>query len=87
MTFGERLKSLRRAKGWTQMQVAVAAGLSLSIVSQLEQQDYDNPTLATMRKLASALGCSLDDLGREDVGEEAPEVPPAGKRRRDRGKG
>jgi transcriptional regulator with XRE-family HTH domain len=74
MAFKERLKALRTAAGLTQMQLATAAGLTLSSVTQMEAGKVANPRLDTLQALAKALGCSLDDLGRND------DPPPAWKR-------
>jgi transcriptional regulator with XRE-family HTH domain len=78
MPIGDRLKQLRTAKGMTQLQLSRATGLSLSIIAQLEQGDTANPRLNTVKALAKALGCSLDDLAADDDGGEPPaEQPPA----------
>ena len=42
--------------------LAVAAGLSVSLVTQIEQGRTGDPRLSTLRALASALGVSLDEL-------------------------
>jgi transcriptional regulator with XRE-family HTH domain len=57
-----RLKSLRDKAGMTQQQVATAAGLSMSLITQLEQGSKSDPRLSTLRALAGALGVSLDEL-------------------------
>jgi transcriptional regulator with XRE-family HTH domain len=59
MTFGERLKELRKAKKMTQQQLAQAAGIAVSTVSKLEQRDIE-PSFATAAAIALALGVSLD---------------------------
>jgi transcriptional regulator with XRE-family HTH domain len=74
MAFKDRLRELRTAKGLTQMQLAAAAGLTLSSVTQMEIGKVESPRLDTLRKLAGALGCTLDELGGED--------PPARKKRK-----
>ena len=61
MSFGDNLKRLRRVKGWTQGQLAEAAGLKLSHIPKLEKQDSD-PKLSTIYKLINALDCSTDTL-------------------------
>lgn len=59
--FSERLKSLRKATGLTQQQLAEAAGLHLTYIGHLELGKY-HPTLFVVWKIAKALGVSLDDL-------------------------
>jgi len=61
MTFGERLKKLRKAADLTQEQLARAADITVAAVRNLEQTDAE-PTWATAKKLAAVLGVSLDDL-------------------------
>jgi len=61
MSLGENLKALRKKKGWTQQQLAEAAGIKLTHISTLEKNDSD-PKLSTIGKLIEALGCSANDL-------------------------
>jgi transcriptional regulator with XRE-family HTH domain len=61
-----RIKQFREAAGYSQQKLAVVAGLSTSVVSQLEQGTNDNPKTSTIRSLAAALGVTIDDLFRED---------------------
>jgi transcriptional regulator with XRE-family HTH domain len=58
---GEEVKRLRRAKGWTQEQLAVYAGSSQPTVNLLEAGKR-NPSAATLEKLASALEVEVVDL-------------------------
>ena len=60
--FKDRLKDARAASGMSQQELAVASGVALSTVSQLEQGRMGNPRLDTMRALAKALGIGLDEL-------------------------
>jgi transcriptional regulator with XRE-family HTH domain len=66
MPIGDRLKEMRRAAGLSQMDLARVSGLSLSIITQLEQGRADDPKLSTLKALAKALDCTLDDLGRDE---------------------
>jgi transcriptional regulator with XRE-family HTH domain len=59
---GARLKELRRAAGMSQQSLAVAAGVSVSLVSQIEQKSRSDPRISTTAALARALGVTLDDL-------------------------
>jgi transcriptional regulator with XRE-family HTH domain len=62
MPVADRVRTLRDDKGLTQMQLAVAAGMSLSLVAKIEQGETPDPRWSTMRKLARALGVPLDAL-------------------------
>lgn len=61
-TLAGRLKALRAEAKLSQQALAVRAGLSLSVVSQIEQGRKEDPRVSTARALADALGASLDDL-------------------------
>jgi len=51
-----RLKELRDKMKMSQQQLAAAAGLSVSLISQLEQGSREDPRLSTVIALAKALG-------------------------------
>jgi transcriptional regulator with XRE-family HTH domain len=57
-----RLKELRQAAGMSQQALAVAAGLSVSMVSQLEQGNRSDPRISTIKALADALGVTLEEM-------------------------
>jgi transcriptional regulator with XRE-family HTH domain len=84
MAMKDRLRKLRLAVGLTQQDLAVKAGLSVSVVAHIEVGRIPNPRLDTIRALAIALGCSVDELA-FDEGERQAETPPTeepkGKRR------
>lgn len=56
------VQRLRKAAGMTQQQLAAAAGLSITAVSQIEQGQTPNPRADTIRALARALSCTTDDI-------------------------
>jgi transcriptional regulator with XRE-family HTH domain len=58
---GEEVKRLRRAKGWTQEQLAVYAGSSQPTVNLLEAGKR-NPSASTLEKLARALEVEVVEL-------------------------
>src|SRR5260221_3069306 len=58
---GERLRAIRQLRRKTLKDVASAAGLSESFVSQLER-GRTNATIATLQRLATALGIEVSDL-------------------------
>ena len=63
---GSSLRSVRRRRGMTLRQVAGAAGVTESFLSQVER-DIASPSIATLRRIAVALGTSigviLDEAG------------------------
>jgi transcriptional regulator with XRE-family HTH domain len=65
VAFHERLKALRDAAGLSQEALARAAGISTSAVTKLEQAGKE-PSWDTAKKLAKALGATLDDLAVEE---------------------
>ena len=56
------LKSLRTARGLTQTALAKKAKMQQTYVAQLESGVEDNPTLATLRRLAKALHTTVGEL-------------------------
>lgn len=56
-----RLRELRTALGWTQAQLAERCDLNQVIISDYEL-GKTQPRLATVVRLAEALGCSTDEL-------------------------
>ena len=73
-SWGVQVRALRQAGGMSQQELATAAGLSMSLVAQIEQGKKQNPQLATVLVLAEALGVDLNAL-------VAGVVPVRGKRR------
>lgn len=60
------LKVAREAAGMSQMKLARLAGITPSALSQIESGDVQ-PSLATLRRLARALGLSLELVERKGV--------------------
>jgi transcriptional regulator with XRE-family HTH domain len=56
-----RLKQARRARGMTQVDLATASRVGLSVIRQIEQTDFE-PRLATLRRLAATLDVRLEWL-------------------------
>lgn len=59
--FENRLKSLRVARGLSQGQLADAAGITRQAIYAIEDNQYLPTTMVALR-LASALGCRVEDL-------------------------
>ncbi len=55
------IQQLRESKGMTQRDLAAKAKMTPGYIAQLEM-GLRNPSLASLRKLAKALGVSMDDL-------------------------
>jgi transcriptional regulator with XRE-family HTH domain len=58
---GERLRAIRQLRRKTLKEVATAAGISESFLSQLER-GRTNATIATLQRLSSALAIEVSDL-------------------------
>ena len=58
---GEKLKAARQAAGMTQAQLAAAIGCKQKDVSRWEAGMIE-PGVLTVKKMAQALGCTMDDL-------------------------
>lgn len=57
----DRVRTLRKRKGWTLEQLAAASGVSRSMLSQIERHRV-NPTLVVAFQVAQAFGLSLAAL-------------------------
>jgi Predicted transcriptional regulators len=62
MTLGERLRHMRTLRRWSQRELAERAGVRQALISQLESGRQQDTTSANVRKLALALGCTVDYL-------------------------
>ena len=58
---GLNVQRLRRAKGWSQEEMADRSGLHRTYISAVER-GVRNPTVTVVAKLAAALGATLGDL-------------------------
>jgi transcriptional regulator with XRE-family HTH domain len=56
-----RVAAVRRACGWTQKELSDRAGLPRSYIADLEGARR-NPSMATLIRLANALGIGIGDL-------------------------
>ena len=61
VTRGELIRVLRRKKGWTQRDLAQAAGVTHTTIVRLERGQHE-PNITTIRKVAEALGVSPAEL-------------------------
>ena len=58
---GERVRALRRERGWTLELLAERSGVSRAMISKLERGEK-NPTLVVAARVAEGLGVSLSQL-------------------------
>jgi transcriptional regulator with XRE-family HTH domain len=74
MHIGERVKQRRLELSLTQAELARLIGVTQPKVSNLERGVEGGATIKTAKRLARALGCSIDYLAGtwEDEGEPAP---------------
>jgi len=56
------LRKLRKAKGLSQEKLARLADVANNTIIKIEAGKNQNPTLETLKKVAQALGVSVDDL-------------------------
>ena len=58
---GEKLRAARKAAGMTQQQLAEAVGVTQRDISRWESCKRE-PGVLIVKKMAQALGCSMDEL-------------------------
>ena len=82
---GEKIAARRKQLGWTQTELARKIGIASSRISEFENGIKTDCNLSTAKRLARALGCSIDYLAdtwdeeeQQAPAEAAP--PPAGAR-------
>jgi transcriptional regulator with XRE-family HTH domain len=65
MTFGERIRELRKAKNFSQRDLATKVGVNFTYISKIENEKLDfgdYPSEDLIRKLAKALRADADEL-------------------------
>ena len=61
--FGERVRKLRKKRGWKLVELSVETGLGRVFLSNLENGKHE-PKLGTIKKLANAFGLTISQLMR-----------------------
>lgn len=61
-TIGKTIRKYRQDKEMSQEALARAADLSLPTIVKIESGETPNPSIDTVKKVAAALGVSIDDL-------------------------
>lgn len=59
--FGNRMRELRKKKGFSQEKLALDIDMDLTSINEIEK-GHRSPKLITMYKIAQALGVSLSEL-------------------------
>ncbi len=59
---GKAIRKYRQEKNMSQEALARTANLSLPTIVKIESGETPNPGIETVKKIADALGVSLDDL-------------------------
>lgn len=70
---GERVRARRKARGWTVAGLAEASGLSRRMLTQIELGQA-NPSLATIDRVAHALGTGFAQLALDPAGTVSEEA-------------
>jgi transcriptional regulator with XRE-family HTH domain len=60
LSIAEQIYALRQERGLTQEKLADMMGTTQSVISRLENTDYESERLDTLQKLAAALNCRLE---------------------------
>jgi len=58
---GSRIRTLRKARGWTQEQLAVEADVDRSYIGGIERGER-NPTFTMLCGICAAMECDVADL-------------------------
>jgi len=61
-TIGKNIKKYRKRAGISQDVLSKKANLAFHTIAKIESGATPNPTIETVKKIADALGVSLDDL-------------------------
>ncbi|MEK7391011.1 MAG: helix-turn-helix transcriptional regulator [Fibrobacterota bacterium] len=72
MTWGKKLRQMRKEKGWTQTDLASRTGISQPTIADYEG-DRKQPTLPRIQAIAQAFGVGVDAFSIPATSEEALE--------------
>ena len=62
MSLAENVKYYQELKNMTTAEFASAANLPADTINKIRAGATQNPSMDTLRRMATALGCSIDDL-------------------------
>ena len=79
MKLGERLRLLRKERGWTLKDLSQLANLSIPYLSDMEREEV-NPSIESLQKISKAYNMAVRDLfsGVEELGESVSTNYPEG---------
>ena len=66
MGLSRKIVVLRERKGWSQIDLARAAGIPQPTICRLESGDIKQPKMTTLMRIARALEVSSDQLASDD---------------------
>ena len=66
MTFGEKMRKVRKEKGLSQQELGKILGVKQQTVAQYEKIPY-TPKYDTVRKIAMALDCPINELVEDET--------------------
>ncbi len=75
MTLAKRIRDCRYAKGWGPDELASRAEISRTALYQIECGKTETPRAGTLRRIARALGVSIDNLMGSAEWTEASDLP------------
>ena len=73
----EKLKALKNQKNWSNLQLAEAANLPIDTVNKILAGTTRNPNTDTLRRMASALGTTVDEILGDDAASLSPSLASA----------
>lgn len=62
MTFGEKVKELRKVRGVSQRELAGRVGIDFTYLSKIENDRMEPPSERTIERIAGALEANADEL-------------------------
>ena len=75
MTFLDKLDLLMKSSGLNKHKLSIISGVPYTTIDGFYKKGYENAKISTIRKIARALGCSLDYLIDEDIASETKKSP------------
>ena len=67
MTFLDKLDLLMQCSGLNRNKLSIMSGVPYTTIDGFYKKGYENAKISTLKKIAKALGCSLDYLIEPDV--------------------
>ncbi len=67
-TLGQKIKELRKQKGYTQEELAIKANVPYTTLTKVENEAVKNPSFETVAAIAKGLEVSLDVLNQKQHG-------------------